>query len=75
MTSWTAAARAAGLFVGHVTPDAVGDVVADGAREEERLLLDDADLAAQVASGVLRQWLAVQSDRPAGRLARSAAAG
>ena len=59
------------LFIGHVTPDAIGDVVADGAREEERLLLDDADLAAQVASGVLRQWLAVQSDRPAGRLIKA----
>jgi hypothetical protein len=45
ITSWMAAARAALRPPHrHLTRHAVGDVVAHGAAEEKRLLLDDADL-------------------------------
>ena len=60
------AAAAFDFFVRHLASHTVGDVVADGAREQERFLLDDADLAAQVVARVLLEFDAVEQDAPAG---------
>ncbi len=54
------------LPVRHGPPHPVGDVLPDGPGEEEGLLLDDADLLAQVAPRILPQLHPVQEDAPAG---------
>ena len=40
--------------------DAVNDILADGAGEEERLLFDDADLLAQVMDGIVIDIASIQ---------------
>ena len=54
------------FLVGHVAPNAIGDVLADGAGEEEGLLFHDADLLAQVMAGIVLELHAVQVDCAAG---------
>ncbi len=50
------------LCIRHLPVQAVGDVVADGGGEQERFLLHDADLAAQVGAGDVPQLHAVDGD-------------
>ena len=69
MNSWALAALAAASTssIGGVGP-AVGDVVADRDREEERLVLDDADRGAQRAERHVAHVVAVDLDGPAGHV-------
>ena len=77
MTSWMAAARAAvsTSSCGHFAPNPVGDVFADGAREQEGLLLDNADLLAQVAARVVCLAPSHPAEPGPGCIRRNAAAG
>ena len=61
-----AAAWAAALdfFFGDLAADAVGDVFADGAREQERLLFHDADVLAQELARVALQLDPIQRRLP-----------
>ena len=54
------------LVVRHLPAHAVGDVLADGTREQEGLLLDDADLLAQEVARIVLQLDAVQGQAAAG---------
>ena len=63
------------FFVRYFTRDAVGDVVAQGAGEEEGFLFDNADLAAQVPALIILQFFAIQSDVTSGVVIKTREAG
>jgi len=54
--------RAMHFLVAHLAPHAIGDVFPDGAREQERFLLHNADLLAQIAARIFAQLHAVDGD-------------
>ena len=56
------------LGIGDLPAYAVGDILADGSREEERLLLDDADLLAQEVARVVVKLDAIEGQAAAGVL-------
>ena len=56
------------FLIADLALDAVDDILTDGAREEEGLLFDDADLLAQEMFGVIGDVAPVQVDRAGGDL-------
>ena len=50
------------LFIGDISYQTIGDIVADRRRKQERLLLHNADLAAQKTARIVPQFFAVQND-------------
>ncbi len=53
------------LVLRHVAANAVGDVLADRAAEQERFLLHDANLLTEVGARIILQLHAVEQDAPA----------